>query len=78
MARKGAAPKREEERVACTHRLTKKLKRRLDALAQLRDMNNYEVLEEAFWVFWNDLPEAERGAAEKTAQIKEDYLSRKA
>ena len=41
------------------------------ALAQIRDTNAYEVMEQAFWDLWNGLPESEKAAADSLAQLVE-------
>jgi predicted transcriptional regulator len=57
-------PKRGTDLEPFTARLTPDAKRRLMALAQIQDTNAYEVMEQAFWDFWNGLPAAQREATE--------------
>jgi predicted transcriptional regulator len=64
-------PKRGANLEPFTARLTPEAKRRLMALAQIRDTNAYEVMEQAFWDLWNGLPESEKAAADSLAQLVE-------
>lgn len=64
-------PKRGANLEPFTARLTPDAKRRLLAVAQILDVNAYEVMEQAFWGFWNGLPDAQRAAADALVELVE-------
>lgn len=69
MARKTTPPA--EKLVPISGRVTAKAKCRLDALAQVKEMTVYGLVEEAFWAYWEELPEKERSAADAIVQALE-------
>ena len=64
-------PKRGANLEPFTARLTPEAKQRLLALAQIRDTNAYELMEQAFWDLWNGLPEEQREAADALVELVE-------
>lgn len=64
-------PKRGASLVPFTARLTPDARRRLLAVAQIRDVNAYEVIEQAFWEFWRGLPDSQRAAADALVELVE-------
>lgn len=66
-ARKGSA-----ELEPFTARFTPEAKRKLQALAQIRDEPAYELVEEAFWSLWKSLPSGEREATERLIRLVDE------
>jgi hypothetical protein len=54
-----------------TARLSISAKHRVKALGQILDRPAYEILEEGFWTYWENLPEDLRQAAETIATTVE-------
>lgn len=52
-----------------TTHLTPQAKRRLKALAQVQGDPAYELVEQAFWKLWEDLPSPRRDAAEALIRL---------
>jgi len=63
-ARTWGQPRRGTQLTSFTARLTPGAKDRLMALAQIREVNAYELVEEAFWDLWRGLPADEKEGAE--------------
>lgn len=60
------------EREPFTARLTPEAKRKLQALAQIRGEPAYEVIEEAFWSLWKDVPSGQREATDRLIQLVDE------
>lgn len=70
MARKrGRPPSRPADLVVFTAQLTPEAKAKLKALAQIKHSPAYTLLESAFWMLWEALPEDTRDAAETVANL---------
>jgi hypothetical protein len=55
-----------------TAHLSVRAKRRLLALAQITDQPAYRYMEEAFWMFWENLPDERRKTAETLTRMVEE------
>lgn len=68
----GRPKKGNTKRLAFSAKLTPSAKNRLEALSFVTKESAYVLLEKAFWVYWDTLPEAERKKAETIASTRED------
>lgn len=63
----GRPPTRPKDLVVFTAQMSPQAKRRLKAIAQVEGSYAYTLLEEAFWQFWEQLPDDKRSTAETIA-----------
>lgn len=69
VSKKAKAAGRVRDLEPFTARLTPDAKRRLMALAQIKGDPAYELMEEAFWSLWDDLPSSQKDAAEALVRL---------